>query len=160
LLPCVHKTILKHIIWVRGIDMALRPVFIVGFILFAASSGQAFAQGCAGLPNLTGGRIATLVAGNYTCVGSSPNATWNELLTGSATGTVTDYKLGPSSPTDPTTQVGTYAVSGADIGVLVYSYTGGGSFSYNISGTSSPYNFCPVGGGGTTLIVNVQPGPC
>jgi hypothetical protein len=143
--------------------MALRPVFIIGFILIAASSGQAFAQGCAGQPNLTGGRIANLVPGNYTCVGSSPNAQWNELLSGAAgstSGTVTDYKLGPPPSTDPTTQVGTYAISGADIGVLVYSYTGGGSFSYNISGTSSPYNFCPVGGGGTTLIVNVQPGHC
>ena len=142
--------------------MAMRSFFIVGLIPLAAGIGQAFAI-CPGVPNLTTTQIANLVPGNYTCVGAFPSATWNELLSGSAgstSGTVTDFKLGPTSPTDPTQQVGTYAISGVDFGVLTYDYSGGGgSFSYTIAGTTSPYTFCPTGGG-AVLTVNVQPAHC
>ena len=144
------------------IDMTRRPIFIIGFILLAAVSERALAA-CNGLSTLTGGQVASLVPGNYTCVGTFPNATWNEQLVGSTSGVVTDYKLGPASATDPTKQVGTYTITGADIGILTYNYGGGGTYTYIISGSGSPYNFCQTTGttpNGTVFTVNVQPNHC
>ena len=147
--------------------MNVKSVIIAGVALFAAGTSQA-------APCDPGQRMSFLqIIGNvtsgsrYTCVGVSPNASWNEQLSG---GTIVDYKLGAGHPTDPTAKVGTYSVGGANNnsvgGVLTYSYTGGPSYGYMIdTGTAggtigaSPFTFCPVGGG-ANIVVNVQTGPC
>ena len=149
--------------------MNVKSVIIAGAALFAAGATHA-------APCDPGRRMSFLqIIGNvsnvnpamYTCVGVSPNASWNEQLSG---GSIFDYKLGPTHPTDPTIQVGTVAASGANNntsgGVLTYSYTGGSAFAYWIdtgtpTGTigTSPFVFCPVGGG-ANITVNVQPAHC
>ena len=146
--------------------MNVKSVIIAGAALFAA--GTAYAAVCDSGQRMSSSQIGNNVSnGKYTCVGASPTALWNELLSG---GNVTDYKLGPTDPSDPTAVVGTFLVSGADDntsgGILTYNYTGGSSFSYFIdTGTTdgtlgtSPFVFCPTGGG-PNITVNVQAGPC
>ena len=146
--------------------MNVKSVIIAGAALFAA--GTTHAAPCDPGQRMTFLQIIGNVTNNkYTCVGVSPNASWNEKLSG---GSVTDYKLGPTDPIDPSVPVGTVAVSGANDnnvgGVITYNYLVGGSFAYWIdtgtgSGTlgTSPFVFCPTGGG-ANITVNVQPGPC
>ena len=145
--------------------MNVKSVIIAGVALLAAGTSQALP--CDPNQRMSFDQINANVIGKYTCVGASPNASWNELLSG---GNVVDFKLGAGHPTDPTATVGTYSVSGvndnATGGNLNYSYTGGSTFSFNIdTGTggtaigASPFTFCPVGGG-ANIVVNVQTGPC
>src|SRR5690349_21738395 len=65
---------------------------------------------CNGKKVLTQAEIASAVEGKYIC-GSSGGNSWNELHAG---GTITDYKLGPSSRVDPPKVVGSYAI-GSDV---------------------------------------------
>ena len=137
------------------------------------AAGPALAQNCGGTnKSMTQLNIENKIVNEYTCVGTYPHASWNELLTPTSplavdTGTVTDYNLGPTDPIDPTKPVGTYTISnitvgGATVGILTYTY-GTQSFSYQIERTlqSAPFAtlFCPQGAGYSGT-VNVQPTHC
>jgi hypothetical protein len=138
---------------------------IIVICLLSLAGTRAMAQTCpAGPPDkrLALNTIQAAVLNKYVCVGASPNATWNELHSGSSGGSVIDYKLGPTSPTDPTATVGTYAITsiGKD-GVITYNYTGGGgTYSYYVQPTGTgQYYFCPTSGG-TVITVNIQASHC
>lgn len=135
----------------------MKPVFVMGSIFLALGASHAvMAQTCSG-NKLSATAIQTLVAGKYACYGPGayPNVQWNELHTGTSSGTVTDYKKGPSDPVDPTKAVGTYAITGTNSAIITYTYSdGGGAYGYNVYanlGTASPnpgnYSFCTTGGG-------------
>ncbi len=139
----------------------------------ALAAGPALAQNCGGTGlSMTKLNIENKIVNEYTCVGAYPHASWNELLTPQSptavdSGTVTDYKLGPTDPIDPTKQVGTYTISSivvnsVTVGILTYTY-GAQSYSYQIERTlkTAPFVtlFCPVGAGYSGN-VNVQPTHC
>ncbi|MDR3533266.1 MAG: hypothetical protein P4L90_22245 [Rhodopila sp.] len=117
----------------------------------------------------------SLLNNRYACVGSSPNASWNELHD-SGSGKVLDYKQGPTDPTDPSDTVshptGSYTIVGAGgpqgVGTVTYNYGAGGTYAYNIranlGGTipwKSPatYSFCTTTGG-QNLAVTIQATHC
>jgi hypothetical protein len=92
-------------------------------------------------------QLSSLLGGNTACYPTSAPFTNQELHSG---GTITDYKKGPSDPKDPSTQVGTYTITGTSDATITYNYTGGGSFAYKVFGSSpfnagSNYDFCPNG---------------
>ncbi len=120
----------------------------------------AMAQTCPGSSRLPASVIQSSVAGNYVCVGNYPNADWNELHSGS---NVIDYKKGPNDPVDPSSTVGTFAVtsSGTD-GVITYNYNGGGgTYSYYVQPAGgSQYYFCPSTGAAPVITVTIQPSHC
>lgn len=106
---------------------------------------------------LTGATVSTLLetAGRIACYkGSAPTWTNQEIH---SSGTLRDYKLGPSSPTDPTARVGGYTIAttpAARNGIITYSYTGGPSFNYFIApapgttaGQPGAYRFFPNANG-------------
>src|SRR3954463_8523982 len=101
--------------------------YTVATMAMCASVG-AFAAApvfCNGKKLLSQTELGDAVKGKYTC-GTYNGERWNELHAGGLTGTITDYKLGPTNPTDPSKQVGTYAITAdGDGGVLTDSYTGG-----------------------------------
>jgi len=95
--------------------------------------------------------LATLVLGNTVCVQGSAvgytAAPWynQEYHQGSGTsGTLIDYKQGPSSTVDPSETIGTWSISGSDTStVLNYSYTGGPNFTYKVFDVGGgSYDFC------------------
>ena len=142
------------------LKMAAAAVLIFGAVQFLGSS-QARAQTV-----LTGAQIQTLLVGNYAC-GSSGDDTWDEILSGTTTGTVTDYKQGPTDATDPTQAVGSYTIStGGSPDTITYNYGAGGTFAYSVvdpTGTNLPnpgtYTF--VGqGAAPTLTITVASSPC
>ena len=144
--------------------MTAKPAVVIGAVLLVFSYGYALAASpCAVGQRMSSSQITALVASKYTCVGTFPSATWNELLSG---GTVTDYKQGPADPRDPTTLIGAYAVGGQNNnnsgGILTYTYSnGGGTYPWYIDLThaGNVYTFCPTGGGGN-ISVNVQATHC
>lgn len=146
---------------------------IVGTVIIssAIAAGPAMAQTCnsATTAGMTPAQIKTLVSNKYACVGSSPNAQWNELHNSSAaTGNVLDYKLGPTSATDPSDTpshpTGQYAISapqGAQApGLITYTY-GAQSYAYYIvNNLGAPqYSFCGVGTA-PQLAVTISPSHC
>lgn len=117
--------------------------------LLALGSGSALAacSNSSGYMRLNGPDLSTLLTGNTACYpAGGPPWTNQELHSG---GNIIDYKKGPSDPVDPSKTIGTYAVTGTDMGVVTYSYTGGGSFSYEVFGGASlplgNYDFCSGG---------------
>jgi hypothetical protein len=94
--------------------------------------------------------------------------TWDELHTGStasASGQVLDYKLGPTSTTDPSDTAahptGTYTVTGdgnsGHPGTITYTY-GSQSFGYNVNDANlsypnpGVYSFCTTSAGINILV--------
>ena len=144
--------------------MMKQLLMAVATLALIAGAGQAVAQSCGGAnQSMTALNIENKIVGKYTCVGVYPHAQWNELLSGTPTsGSVIDYKLGPTDPIDPSKQVGTYTVTGSTVGVLNYTY-GATTYSYQIQKTSAaaPFAtlFCPVGAGYSGS-VNVQASHC
>jgi len=145
-----------------------RAIAIGTMLAFVASQALAAAPACDNTGKLSAARLTMMLPGKYVCVGSFPNATWNELHGGAAnnTGTIadiiTDYKKGPGSD-DPEEQVGTYNISGGADGQVQYNYGSGGVYSFYVKpitlSTTSTLLFCPKQTG-MDLIVNVQSGHC
>jgi len=103
-------------------------------------AGNAVAQAgpCGGFGGVkTAADIQTLLAGKYACVHNQ----WNELHSGGASGTLTDFKKGPSDPVNPSEQVGTYTItagSGASYDRIQYNYGSGGNSSTRSSPSLAP----------------------
>lgn len=125
-------------------------------------AGSAVAQStCGGFGSVkTAADIQTLLVGKYACV----TGQWNELHTGGATGTVTDFKKGPTDPVDPSEVVGSYTITpttGPNYDRITYNYGTGGSYTYAITpkaGTGAgTYDFCNVATG-VHITVTVQVG--
>jgi len=119
--------------------------YLAGIVCIVAS-GHAYAVSACSGPYQNATQIKALVGQSTVCVGSTPNATWSEYHDGNtsaASGNVIDWKKGRTDPVDPTTQVGTYAVTASgSVGFITYTY---GSLSYlyvvtPVAGTT--YNFC------------------
>lgn len=149
-------------------------VAIAASLLLMFGTGQVMAQNCSSGTPLTQAQISNLLANRYACVGTSPNAQWNELHSG---GLVLDYKKGPTDPVDPSDTpshpTGSYTVTGLGssqtTGTVHYNYGAGGTFAYNIIanlGAGFPpfvsggqYSFCAVGGG-QNLAVTISATHC
>lgn len=130
-------------------------------------SGQAVAPTVVTVDG-TGGTNALLTLLNNSMVcgirisGGNPSDTWQEHH-GSG-GALTDYKLGPGHPRDPSKPVGSWSVSGTGTGTVVtHTYTPGGTFSWTVhdnrvpSGVGNgPYAFC--NGGVEVVRANIFPG--
>ena len=91
---------------------------------------------------------------NHTICQSSPEVAQEEHHSGNV---LKDYKKGPSDPADPTSQIGTWAVSGTGTGTEVAYTYGSNVYHYNVylnAGTlgtnGSTYDFCTAST--TTLI--------
>lgn len=148
--------------------LAVRP-FQAALTLCAIAGAAPFwgATAAHAQTTLTGAQIQTLLVGKYAC-GSSGGDSWNETLAGGPSGTVTDYKKGPTDPVDPSVQVGTYAInSGSSPNTITYDYGGGTVYTYRIddpSGSTYPnpgsYSFVGLGGGAPTLTITVSAGHC
>jgi hypothetical protein len=134
----------------------MRSVILFAGVLSVAGVGHAAAQ-CA--PQMTTTQLQTVLANNTACVGTTPNATWSEWHNGTTTGSVVDWKLGPSDPVDPTEIVGTYAIaSNGDGAAVTYTY-GANNFSFTVTQGAGPvYTFCPAAGGGSILSVTIKTG--
>lgn len=136
----------------------MKRAVAIGIVLAFGTSQAALGATCSG--GLSGPNIAALVLNKYVCNGVWPNNTWNERHDGS---NITDYKMGPSDPKDPSTVVGSYTTSTGNSanGTITYTYTGSATtYSYNVKlNSGSSYFFCPTGAG-ADLTLNVQSTHC
>ena len=93
----------------------------------------------------TGGQLRSSLSLKTVCVGSAGNWQNQEYHAGTGGGSVVDWKLGAPSLTnkDPTATIGTWSLSGSTV---VYSYTGGGSFTYTVwQQLNGSLDFCSGG---------------
>ena len=118
----------------------MKRLIVTAVALLGCTSMNAMAD-CAS-PQIKGKDLSTLVTGNTVCANNGGDR-WQEQHRGG--GQLWDYKMGPSHAIDPSEQVGTWSINGNNV---TYSYTSGGSYTYEIHGPAGgPYTFCPVGGG-------------
>ena len=132
----------------------IRNLALVAATGVVSASAYAQASCPSGSTAVTGTALQSLVSGATLCAASSTNAdTWQEYHSGSSGGTLTDYKLGPGNPVDPTANVGTWALSS---GVLTHTYSAGGSFGWLVCqvGSSKTYNLVSTGSSGTIYGAN------
>jgi hypothetical protein len=141
--------------------MALRPLALA--CLLSCIGTCAMAQACSSRTantRLSASAIQGIVNSKYVCVGTFPDATWNELHAG---GTLIDYRKGPNDSADPTTTVGRYTIApGANGGIITYDYdNNGGTYSYTIEPAGAhQYTFCPVAGAGQVVTASIQQNHC
>lgn len=134
----------------------MKLVLSLVMVISAIAAGPAIAQNCTSpsTSGMTPKQIVGLVSNQYACVGSYPNAQWNELHNSTtARGNVLDYKLG-SNPTDPSDTpahpTGQYAISAPNgtqsPGLITYTY-GTNSYTYYVVDnlTHPQYSFCGTG---------------
>jgi hypothetical protein len=117
---------------------------------------------CAGFPALNQNGIRSAVGNNMVCIPAGSGWQDQEYHSGntsSNSGNIIDYKLGPSSKTDPSTTVGTYSISNAGgTGSITYTYTGGSSYTFSVALNGVTIFFCPPGGGAAMETGFVQGG--
>ena len=120
----------------------MKRILLTSIVALAGFTGAAVAQtsGCAQNTRVTGSALTTLVSGNTVCATRGADRWQEQHRVG---GQLWDFKKGPSDPVDPTSQVGTWAIASNNV---IYSYTGGPSFTYSIHG-SGPYSFCTAPNG-------------
>ena len=146
-----------------------RGILLMSF-LAALSLGHAHAQSCstASSSGISASAIQSLVANQYACVGTSPNAEWNELHNSNGrAGNVLDYKKGPKDPVDPSDTAshptGSYVIAGShnNPGTITYTY-GTNAYGYYVVDTSTApvYSFCGMSGGAPNLSVTISPTHC
>ena len=130
-------------------------------ILSLGLVGGAYAQTTCTCPGSTNTRLNIsnlnqVLTGNTVCVGSS--SSWEAQEQHVSGGVLRDYKRGPSSTVDPTSQVGTWstATNGSLGAQVTYTY-GSTSYVYGVCSpsTTTPANgqavgFCPMGSGTAT----------
>ena len=139
----------------------MKKAHIAVLALFGIAGNAVAQTTCGGFGAVkTAADIQTLLVGKYACVHNQ----WNELHSGGASGTVTDFKKGPADPVDPSEQVGTYTItagSGASYDRITYNYGSGGTFTYAITPkagtTAGTYSFCNTSTG-AIISVTVQAG--
>ena len=96
--------------------------------------------------------LTNLLTNKMVCGGANGNYTWQEWHNGTSGGPIVDYKLGPNSPSDPSTTVGSYVVNGNN--TVTYNYAnGGGSYTYEVcyASASNTYSFCGKQFGGDDI---------
>lgn len=89
--------------------------------------------------------MATLLTGNTACVPPVTQPTMESQELHVSGGALIDYKRGPGHPVDPSTQVGTWSVTGTDgRGVFVtYDYGGGKIYTYAVwNNGDGTHSFC------------------
>jgi hypothetical protein len=116
-----------------------------------ALSGVAQAQSgcpCDASATLISGAALPALLGNKMVCGNVGGEQWQEWHNGSSSGPVVDYKRGPGHSVDPSTTVGTYAVSG---NTVTYTY-GSQSYTYAVClGNTGRYVFCGAEFGGRNI---------
>lgn len=94
--------------------------------------------------------LAALLSNKMVC-GNVGGEVWQEHHNGSASGSLVDYKKGPTDPVDPTTTVGSYVVNSDN--TVTYAYSGGGTYTYDVCyvSSSNTYTFCGAAYGGRNI---------
>ena len=116
----------------------MKPTKATLALLLVLGAVQFLAAGSArAVTTLNANQIKNLLVGKYAC-GSSGTEKWDEILAGTNSGSVTDYKKGPSDPRDPSAVVGSYTINN-QTNTITYNYTSGGSYTYTIEDPNSNY---------------------
>jgi hypothetical protein len=127
----------------------MKTALWMGFIALMGLAGEASAETACpcDASKIVRLDVATLVSGKTACAVRGGEK-WHEFHQGD--GSLIDYKLGPSSKTDPSEAVGTWlagASSRTDSGPTVtYNYGSGGTYAYAVcapnAASTGPFLFC------------------
>ncbi len=131
----------------------MKTAIWVGLIAALGLAGQATAQTAAPCPcdasKIQRTDVAALVKGNTACAVRGSER-WQEFHQPS--GNLIDYKLGPTSTTDPSEKVGTWQAGVASrnnpLPTVTYNYGSGGTYAYAVCAanatTTGQFLFCNV----------------
>lgn len=122
-----------------------RLLVVIPFL--AGGIGNAVAA-CGG-SYMNGNAVSGLLSGKTVCSPagcSGASCQWQEQH--KSGGVLADYKKGAGDPIDPTKDVGTWSVAttGPSNGRVTYTYTAGGSYTYDVKDNGASYSFCGPNG--------------
>ena len=149
----------------------MKTAIWMGLIAAMGLAGQATAQTPATCPcdasKIQRTDVATLVTGKTACA-TRGSERWQEFH--QVGGSLIDYKLGPTSTTDPSEKVGTWVAGAASRTnsqqTVTYNYGLGGTYAYAVCAanttTTGPFLFCNASTQEKFDPVDLKPGqvPC
>lgn len=132
--------------------MRIRVLFGV-LLVIGYAQGATAACGDGGT-RINNNDVAGLLRGKTICHGPVGNRNWQEYH--NPNGTLTDYKLGPGHPVDPSEDVGSWGTENRGTSqnrdvVAIYDYGSGGKYSYRIYNQGGTYDFCAAQPDGTDV---------
>ena len=122
----------------------MKRAMIASAVVLAFASEGALAACSAPASQVQDEALVTLLSGNTVCA-SRGGDRWQEEH--HADSTLWDYKMGDGHAVDPRKQVGSWTATGVGVDTrVVYSYTGGGTYSYSVwDNGGGSYSFCDAG---------------
>jgi len=141
----------------------MKEVSLAIALAMTLGSGSAFAAvpTCGGTAVLTGTGMATEVKGYMVCVGSA--GAWQNQEFHQTSGSIQDYKKGPSDPLDPTKTIGTYSinanstVSGSTShDTISYTYGSENVGPFMVAITGPTLSFCNDAAGAATALFTAK----
>lgn len=115
----------------------MKTLSAIGLVL-AFSLGNAYAQQCGSAANRLNQSELAILPGKTVCATFGANQ-WQEYH--NPNGDLVDFKRGANHPVDPTTKVGTWAITGTGNSAQVQHTYGGVPYSFAIYGTKTGGNF-------------------
>jgi len=142
----------------------MKPFIATGIVLLSFGAGQALAA-CPTTNLASRVDMRNLLSGRYACATRGAE-NWNELHQGTGfSGSIQDYKKGPTDPIDYSDVVGSYTLNNGTMGnpdTITYTYPpSGGSYTYVVTPaaqTPGTYTFCNISTG-VSITVKVKTSP-
>lgn len=108
----------------------------------------------------TTGAMTALLQGNTVCLPAVTQPTMEAQELHQPGGVLVDYKRGPTDKADPSTQVGSWTVTGGRGVFVTHDYGGGTQYTYSVwANGDGTHSFCSVN---PEIRVRIKPGggPC
>ena len=116
----------------------MKTIVVATMAVFVLGIGPVMAQPCSTSNRLSQNAIKTALVGKWACAKDGSDM-WNEQLVGNGNaGTFQECHEGGATVA---TNQGSWS-TGNNPGRITYNYGAGGSYTYYMYGTSSPYTFC------------------
>lgn len=128
----------------------MKHLMVASIVLLSGISGEVMAACTTPATQVTGAALATLISGQTVCATRGSDRWQEQHQGGPLSGSLSDYKKGPTDPIDPTETVGTWSVN-TTANTVTYTYTGGSSYTYSVYNDGGTYSFCTAPGGAVVV---------
>jgi hypothetical protein len=124
----------------------MKPIILAAVAGMALAGLPAVATAACAAPSVrvaTTGAMTTLLQGNTVCSPAVTQPTMEAQELHQAGGALVDYKRGPTDKGDPSTQVGSWNVTGGRSAFVTHDYGSGAKYTYAVwTNSDGTHSFC------------------